>query len=95
MQAKAAKPRPASPSPLRRTSTSKGVGFHITSESIAADLAAFRKQGGRIEVLGNTPLRAAASASAFRSKSRTGADPLPTAPAPSRERSERRSSRTR
>ena len=54
MQAKAAKPRTTSPAPLRRSNTSKGASFHITSESIAADLAAFRKQGGRIEVLGNT-----------------------------------------
>ncbi len=30
---------------------------NFTSESIAADLAEFRKRGGRIEVLGNTPLR--------------------------------------
>ena len=70
MQAKAAKPRTTSPAPLRRSNTSKGASFHITRESIAADLAAFRKQGGRIEVLGNTPLHA--NVSAFRSKSKTG-----------------------
>ena len=29
----------------------------FTSQSITADIAAFCKQGGRIEVLGNTPLR--------------------------------------
>ena len=29
----------------------------LTHQSIAADIAAFRKRGGRIEVLGNTPLR--------------------------------------
>ena len=29
----------------------------FTSQSIAADIAEFRKRGGRIEVLGNTPLR--------------------------------------
>jgi len=29
----------------------------LTSENITADIAAFCKQGGRIEVLGNTPLR--------------------------------------
>jgi hypothetical protein len=28
----------------------------LTSERIAADIAAFNKAGGRIEVLGNTPL---------------------------------------
>ena len=70
LQAKAAKPRTTSPAPLRRSNTSKGASFHITSESIAADLAAFRKQGGRIEVLGNTPLHA--NVSAFRSTSKTG-----------------------
>ena len=69
MQAKAAKPRTTSPAPLRRSNTSKGASFHITSESIAADLAAFRKQGGRIEMLGNTPLRP--STTAFTSKGDT------------------------
>jgi len=29
-------------------------GASVTSERIAADLAAFRKSGGKIEVLGNT-----------------------------------------
>ncbi|RZA20513.1 MAG: hypothetical protein EOP93_05695 [Lysobacteraceae bacterium] len=29
----------------------------LTHQSIAADIAEFRKRGGRIEVLGNTPLR--------------------------------------
>jgi hypothetical protein len=28
----------------------------LTSERIAADIAAFNKAGGRIEVLGNTPI---------------------------------------
>lgn len=66
MQRNATKARTPSSPPLRRTSTGKNPGLHITSESIAADLAAFRKQGGRIEVLGNTPLRA--NVTAFRSK---------------------------
>ena len=49
----------STPSPqIRRSSQGKGPGLNITSQSIASDLAAFRKQGGRIEVLGNTPLRA-------------------------------------
>jgi len=44
--------------PLRRTSTSKASSAaHLTSQRIAADLASFKKSGGRIEVLGNTPLR--------------------------------------
>lgn len=29
----------------------------LESEQIAADIAAFKKKGGKIEVLGNTPLR--------------------------------------
>jgi hypothetical protein len=29
----------------------------LTSERIAADIAAFNKAGGRIEVLGNTPFQ--------------------------------------
>lgn len=45
--------------PLRRTSSSSAgtSTSHLTSQRIAADLAAFKKSGGRIEVLGNTPLR--------------------------------------
>lgn len=70
MQRKATKARTASSPQIKRTSTaSKNVSFDITSESIAADLAAFRKQGGRIEVLGNTPLRV--NVTAFRSKGNT------------------------
>ena len=38
----------------------------LTHQSIAADIAEFRKRGGRIEVLGNTPLRDGFSSS-FRS----------------------------
>lgn len=50
-----------------RPSKGKDVGRNLTSEAIAADLTAFRKQGGRIEVLGNTPL-SATNVTAFRSK---------------------------
>ena len=39
----------------------------LSHDAIAADIAAFRKRGGRIEVLGNTPLRTTAPA-AFRSR---------------------------
>lgn len=53
----------------RTTSQGKGPGLNITSQSIASDLTAFRKQGGRIEVLGNTPLRT--NATAFSSKGNT------------------------
>ncbi|KIQ97031.1 hypothetical protein [Lysobacter sp. A03] len=59
--------------PLRRRSTgsAKNANNGITSESIAADLAAFRKQGGRVEVLGNTPIRPRVNATAFRSRGNT------------------------
>lgn len=48
-----------SSAPLRRGSGSRASANapHLTSQRIAADLAAFKKAGGRIEVLGNTPLR--------------------------------------
>lgn len=44
--------------PLRRSSSATSANAaHLTSQRIAADVAAFKKSGGRIEVLGNTPLR--------------------------------------
>lgn len=51
--------RPRASAPLRRsgTSSASSSAAHLTSQRIAADLAAFKKSGGRIEVLGNTPLR--------------------------------------
>jgi hypothetical protein len=67
-----------------RPSKAKDVGRNLTSETIAADLSAFRKQGGRIEVLGNTPL-SATNVTAFRSKTdaqrKTTATPATAAPA--------------
>jgi len=53
-------PRARASAPLRRKSSgsaSSSSAAHLTSQRIAADLAAFKKSGGRIEVLGNTPLR--------------------------------------
>lgn len=41
----------------------------LSHQSIADDLVAFRKRGGRIEVLGDTPLRKVAPA-AFRSSTK-------------------------
>ncbi|MGB3393113.1 MAG: hypothetical protein WA956_04260 [Stenotrophomonas sp.] len=44
----------------RRTSSTFSSGAqqgHLTRERIAHDMAAFDKAGGKIEVLGNTPLR--------------------------------------
>lgn len=67
----------AASAPLRRRSTgsAKNAGNGITSESIADDLATFRKQGGRVEVLGNTPMRARANTTAFRSRGNTQRKP--------------------
>jgi hypothetical protein len=47
-----------------------------THQSIAADIAEFRKRGGRIEVLGNTPLRKHAPTS-FRSDAALRKPPTP------------------
>lgn len=57
--APAAAPRARTSPPLRRTSSSTAGAStaHLTSQRIAADLVSFKKSGGRIEVLGNTPLR--------------------------------------
>jgi len=48
----------------------------MTSERIAADIAAFNKAGGRIEVLGNTPLhgKSAVAASTANSASVTASE---------------------
>jgi len=46
----------------------KSLGRIMTSETIADDIAAFKKRGGRIEILGNTPFRAPTQASTFRPK---------------------------
>ena len=46
----------------------KSPSRSMTSETIADDIAAFKKHGGRIEVLGNTPLRTRTQATAYRSK---------------------------
>ena len=46
----------------------------ITRETVADDIAAFKKAGGRIEVLGHTPLRSMAAA-------RAGAQAASAAPA--------------
>lgn len=45
----------------------KTASRHLTSEVIAADIAAFKKRGGSIEVLGNTCHRYGVAATALRS----------------------------
>jgi hypothetical protein len=51
-----------------RTGKAKDAHRSVTSESIAIDLQAFRKRGGRVEVLGNTPLRSSVNVTASRTK---------------------------
>ena len=46
----------------------KPTGRVLDSATIASDIAAFKKSGGRIEILGNTPYRAY-QPTAFRSAS--------------------------
>lgn len=71
-----AKTQTRQPAAQRRTRTSRkntAAASMLTSERIAADLAAFRKNGGKIEVLGNTkvfksagPMRSASKKTAAR-----------------------------
>ena len=51
---------------MARTPTKPVPSNSLSHESIADDIAAFRKRGGRIEILGNTPLRTT-TPTAFRS----------------------------
>ena len=67
----------------RKPAQTAGDGSHLTHERIADDLKAFRKRGGRIEVLGNTPLRSVAS-SPFRSQPEQRKPPTPIKRAASR-----------
>ncbi len=60
--------------PLRRKSSGAATSAaQLTSQRIASDLAAFKKAGGRIEVLGNTPLRPYSSRTASRKTAATPA----------------------
>lgn len=60
----------------RKPATGTPSASKFTRQSIAADIAAFRKRGGRIEVLGNTPLRPSAP-SQFRSSAAQRKEPTP------------------
>ncbi|HEY8587245.1 MAG TPA: hypothetical protein VIL60_11060 [Rhodanobacter sp.] len=57
----------SNPSHLFGTSQGKNSRRGITSDDIAHDIAAFKKRGGRIEVLDNTP-RHSHQPATFRSK---------------------------
>ncbi|MFT3898552.1 MAG: hypothetical protein QM719_12835 [Thermomonas sp.] len=60
----------------RKPTHSNAEAHTPTHQSIAADIAAFRKQGGRIEVLGNTPMRTNVT-SPFRSSPEQRKPPTP------------------
>ena len=61
----------------------QSAGDPATHQSIAADLADFRKRGGKIEKLGDTPLRSFAT-SPFRSNTAERKPPTPAKRAASR-----------
>jgi hypothetical protein len=61
---------------MARKPAQSAIDAQPTHQSIAADIATFREQGGRIEVLGNTPLRAHPS-SPFRSSPEQRKPPTP------------------
>ncbi len=60
--------RPNNPSHLFASQKARNRTQTMTSSTIAEHLAAFKKSGGRIEVLGTTPFRARSQSNAFRSK---------------------------
>lgn len=61
-----------------RAASGKGNHANLSREAIADHLAAFRKKGGRIEILGNTPLRVSVPPA---SRSKSAAKPPAPAPA--------------
>lgn len=61
--------KPTTPSRVFAASSRGAQNASLSSDTIAADIAAFKTHGGRIEVLGITPLRTQAQGPAFRSKS--------------------------
>lgn len=83
-----AKPQSRQPSAARsrtRSSSRKNErGASLTSERIAADLAAFRKDGGKIEVLGNTKVFKSVGPMAASSKTKAAAAKKAAAPAKKR-----------
>lgn len=57
----------------------KAASRHLTSEIIADDIAAFKKSGGHIEVMGNSPYRSHAAATAATAASSNAASKRKTA----------------
>lgn len=59
----------------RQPSKPTAEALSLDHQTIAADIAAFRKRGGRIEVMGNTPMRN--TGSPFRSREEERKAPTP------------------
>jgi hypothetical protein len=61
----------------RKPSPANDQSHSLTHQGITADIAEFRKRGGRIEVLGNTPLRSVSSAFSSEASRRKPPSPAP------------------
>ncbi|MEO7014499.1 MAG: hypothetical protein ABI127_09325 [Dokdonella sp.] len=70
--------RPASSSQTFSRQKAKPGDRVLTSEAILHDIAEFKKRGGRIDVLGNTPLRTTATSAAFHSRTTAASKKPPT-----------------
>ena len=70
--------RPVSTSQTFQRQQAKPGARVLTSEAIHDDIAEFKKRGGRIDVLGNTPLRTKATSAAFHSRSTVATKKPPT-----------------
>lgn len=77
------KPKPSPSQPVTRSqifprAKAKPGDRVLTSEAILDDIAEFKKRGGRIDVLGNTPLRTTTTSAAFHSRSTAASKKPPT-----------------
>ena len=77
------KPKPTPSQPVSRSqifprAKAKPGDRVLTSEVILDDIAEFKKRGGRIDVLGNTPLRTTTTSAAFHSRSTAASKKPPT-----------------
>ncbi len=70
--------RPATRSQTFPRAKAKPGDRVLTSEAILHDIAEFKKRGGRIDVLGNTPLRTNTTSAAFHSRSTAASKKPPT-----------------
>lgn len=80
-----AAPTPAPKAPLPTAERKSKQAPTLSHDRIAADIAAFRKAGGKVEVLGNTPLqRKAGPATGAAAAARPAAAAATAAPARTR-----------